>query len=95
MKGLYLRFPDGHHTWGLEAHNDSRVYDKLSVWWSIRRNEPEYKNLGAFRQGDSEFMTIHNKEWLYIEFLGAYAEADVLEIAEKIAKELHEELKTY
>jgi len=94
LKGLYLRFPDGMHTWGLEALNDKKLYDKLFMWW-MKSKEKGYEKLGAFKQGDSEFMSPHGKEWLYIEFLGTYAEADVLEIAEKIAKELNEELKTY
>lgn len=87
MKGLFMHLSDGLHTYGIQAINDAKIYDKLKAYFFNSGNN------NWFLQGDS--MTWQkDKSWLFIEFLGeSLTDSTALALCEKIAKDIGEHLQ--
>jgi len=87
MKGLFMHLSDGLHTYGIQAINDAKIYDKLRFYFFNSGNN------NWFLQGDS-MMTSKDKSWLFIEFLNVpLNDSTALALCEKIAKDIGEHLQ--
>ena len=88
LKGLYMVFPDGMHTFGIQSINDEDSYNKLKKFFF------EENDSRLFLQSDSGIQNPEDKSYLFIEYLGFKPDDFIaMQESEYIAKKIGLELK--
>ncbi len=83
LKGLYMVFPDGMHTFGIQSINDEDSYNKLKQFFF------EEHDSRLFLQSDSGIQDPGNRSYLFIEYFGFNPDEFIaMQESEYIAKKI-------